>query len=88
MTSNKLILNDETEVILFTSKYKSVSLKDFTIPIGDANINPAASVRNLGVMFDKHMTVALHVNSVRRSGTLAAYGDFSRLLLPNRSCIV
>lgn len=68
MTSNKLMLNDDkTEVILFTSKYKSVSVKDFTIPIGDANINPATSVRNLGVMFDKHMTMVPHVNSVCRS---------------------
>ena len=68
MTSNKLILKDDkTEVTLFPSRYKSVSVKDFTKPIGDANINPAISVRNLGVMFDKYITMVPHVNSVCRS---------------------
>ena len=33
------------------SRYKCVSVKDFTIPIGDDNINPTISVRNLGVVF-------------------------------------
>ena len=59
--------DDKTEVILFTSKYKCVSVEDFAIPIGDANINPATSVRNLGVMFDKHVTMVPYVNSVCRS---------------------
>ena len=54
-------------MVLFTSKYKSVSVKDFTKPIGDANINPTTFVRNLGVMFDKHMTMVPHVNSVCHS---------------------
>ena len=68
MTSNKLMLNDDKmEVILFASRYKSVSVKDFTKPIGDANINPATFFRNLGIMFNKYMTMVPHVNSVCHS---------------------
>ena len=64
MASNKLMLNDDKmEMILFTSKYKSVPAKDFTIPISDANINPTTSVGKLGVMLNKHMTMVPHVNS-------------------------
>ena len=43
------------------------SVKDFSKPIGDANINPVTSVRNLDVVFDKHMTTVPQVNSVCRS---------------------
>ena len=72
MTNNILMLNDDkTKVILFTSKYNpSVSVTDFTIPIDDLYINPTASVRNLGVMLDKHMTMVPHANYVCRSACI------------------
>ena len=37
------------------------------IIIGDINITPSPSARNLGAIFDEHLTMEAHVNSVCRS---------------------
>ena len=65
MAKHHLKLNDaKTEVIQFQSKHhlKQYGLTDITI--GDSCIEPAAKVRNLGVYFDQHLTMADQVTAV------------------------
>lgn len=38
-----------------------------SVQIGDANIEPSASVRNLGAVFDSRMTMVAHVGAVCKS---------------------
>jgi hypothetical protein len=70
MSDNMLKLNDDKmEFLMISSKFKSKLrvLHDFNITIGDSSIQPQQCVRNLGVYFDKHMTLEQHVNRVCRT---------------------
>ena len=64
---NKLSLNDsKTEVIHFTSKFR----RDPTLSsvyVGDCHINPVPCARNLGVVFDQHITLKEHIKTVCKS---------------------
>ena len=66
MSENKLKLNDEkTEVITFSSKYKPC--ESVTLEIGDVSVPSAQVVRDLGVLFDQHLTMEKQVNQVCKS---------------------
>jgi hypothetical protein len=70
MSRNQLKLNDDkTEFLLIAPKYHMPSLLDSkpTISVGDAVIEPATSVRNLGAVFDRHMDMSAQVDRVTRS---------------------
>jgi hypothetical protein len=70
MAANLLKLNNEkTEFLLISSKFKSnlQTLKELEIIIGDSSVKPQNSVRNLGVLFDQHMTLEQHVNQICRT---------------------
>ena len=68
LTDNKLSRNDDkTEVALFASPSVSRSLDYVSLKVGDLAINSVACVRNLGVMFDKTMSMEAQVNAVCRS---------------------
>jgi hypothetical protein len=68
MHQNMLKLNtDKTEVMLFTSRHNLKNLSSLTVSVGDCAINPATSVRNLGVTFDQVMDLQQHVNGICRS---------------------
>ena len=66
MSSNFLKLNtDKTEVMLFLPRGKV--LDQIPVTVDGSSIEPSTAVRNLGVIFDQHLTMEKQVNSVARS---------------------
>ena len=72
---NKLKLNgDKTELSLINSRYHSSPPLNF-ISVGEEEIVPTASVRNLGVIFDEHVRLEEHIDSICKS----AYFHISKI---------
>jgi len=68
MTQNMLKLNDDkTDIIYMTSSHYAKSLKTPGLDIGESCINPSNTVKNLGVLFDKCLTMNDQVTSVCRA---------------------
>ena len=68
MTRNKLQLNDgKTEFFISCSSYNERLITDIPITIGDTTIHPSSSIKNLGVMFDRNMSMSDHVNVTIRT---------------------
>ena len=64
MTLNRLKLNqDQTELLLISSRYRQ-SLALTYLQVGEKKICPSESVRNLGVYFDQHARMHVHVKKV------------------------
>ena len=65
MSENLLKLNDsKTEFMLITTRHQKNMHKDVNIKIGDSDIKPSSSARNLGVIFDSTFNQDLHVNNI------------------------
>ena len=82
MITNKLMLNDsKTEVLHLTSRFIKESI-NVTVKVGDANVSPSSTARNLGVSIDEKMTLSQHVSNVCKSASFALYniGKFRRYL--------
>ena len=63
MNQNMLKLNyDKTELIVFTSKYKQDLYNDLSITIGDTVVDCSSQVRDLGVIFDRVLSLRQHVS--------------------------
>ena len=71
MTVNKLKLNDaKTDFFcIATSPHNYKKLHEVQLKIGDLRINPSEIIKNLGVLFDRHMTMYDHISSVCRTVT-------------------
>ena len=68
MSSKALKLNDEkTELSIIGNRRLLSHTSDITLNIGDMEVHPSDSVRNLGVIIDTGLTMQTHVNSVCRS---------------------
>ena len=68
MIKNKLKINDsKTEFLVLSSSFFKQQFNDLQINVGNTEINPSLSVRNLGVIFDSHLNLESHINSVCRS---------------------
>ena len=66
--TNLLKLNDhKTDVIVFGTKKKLPTLKDFRITVGDTTRIPSSSVRNLGVVFDSSLSMTSHISTICRT---------------------
>ena len=68
MSFHFLKLNDDkTEVILITprSNHNKISLP--TIQVGNSDVTPSESARNIGVMFDANMSMATQITTMCRS---------------------
>ncbi len=64
MAINFLKLNDlKTELLMIGSRYGAL-VPCSHIQIGNEQVAPSVSARNLGVNFDSGMTLEAHVNSV------------------------
>ena len=69
MISNKLKLNDDkTEVIFLGTRVRLDQIESTELTIGDSVIKPAEMVKNLGVMFDKNLSMDNQVKSVCKAG--------------------
>ena len=76
MNNNMLKINaDKTELMIFTSQKNQKHVETMTVNIGNENIQPSNTVRNLGAMLDRNMTMEKHVSSVCRSG----YGQLRQI---------
>jgi hypothetical protein len=65
MTLNKLKLNtDKTEIIVLTSAFNREHLSVGDLLVGGANVRPSNCVRNLGVLFDSHLSMDKHITKV------------------------
>ena len=68
MKDNLLKLNeDKTEVVLIGTQHKLAQVGHVTVSIGNSDISPNTSARNIGVVFDSKMTMEDHVSSIVRS---------------------
>ena len=63
MNQNMLKLNDDkTELIVFTSKYTQDLFNDLSITIGDTVVDCSSQVKDLGVNFDRVLSLRQHVS--------------------------
>ena len=63
MNQNMLKLNyDKTELIVFTSKYKHDLYNDLSITNGGTVVDSSSQVKNLGVIFDRVLSLRQHVS--------------------------
>ena len=63
MNQNMLKLNDDkTELIVFTSKYKQDLYNDLSITISDTVVDCSSQVKDLGVIFDRVLSLRQHVS--------------------------
>ena len=68
MISQKLKLNDDkTEIIILSAPSHTTQVNCGNIVIGDSSVVPAASARNLGVIFDHHLTMESHIKMVSKN---------------------
>ncbi len=64
MRCNLLKQNDEkTEVVLLGTNKQLAKLPLLDVHIGDANIQPSHSARNIGVIFDSQLNMAQHITA-------------------------
>ena len=67
MNQNMLKLNDDkTELIVFTSKYKQDLNNELSITIGDIVVDRSSQVKDLGVIFDRVLSLRQHVSILQR----------------------
>ena len=63
MNQNMLKLNDDkTELIVFRLKYKQDLYKNLSITIGDTVVDCSSQVKDLGVIFDRVLSLRQHVS--------------------------
>ena len=70
MTANKLKLNDgKTDFMVIVSAYyrQLINSLEIAIKVGNTNIHPTMSVKNLEVTLDTNMTMHQHVNQFVRT---------------------
>ena len=68
MIKHKLKINDsKTEFMVLTSSFLKQQFNDLQIKVGNSQIEPSPTARNLGVIFDSHLNLESHINSVCRS---------------------
>ena len=68
MVENKLNLNeDKTEFFIASSLHHSKKFDNITLLLGDVEISPSKSVRNLGVVFDRQMCMSDHITHLSKS---------------------
>jgi hypothetical protein len=64
MTQNKLKLNtNKTELIVIATKQDLVALADVILRVGDDNITPSHSARDIGVTVDSTLSMVPHISS-------------------------
>lgn len=65
MTANMLKLNnDKTEFFIAISPHNKQRMPPVTLQVGPDIIHSSETVRNLGVIFDTHMTMTSHISSI------------------------
>ena len=87
MIKNKLKINDsKAEFLVLTSSFFKQQYNDLQINVGNTEINPSLSARNLGVIFDSHLNLESHINSVCRSAYFHLRNISIRIMLTDNAC--
>ena len=77
---HELKLNDDkNEFIIFQSKYHENSYSISSLNFQNIIFEPSDSVRNLGVYFDKNMTMERHVSELFRSSHYHLFIKFENI---------
>ena len=71
MKDNQLVLNDDKMEVLHVSSCFKPSQELAPITSGSCHVTPSSSLRDLGVIFDSHLTMHRHVNNICRKASLA-----------------
>ena len=67
MSENKLKLNtDKTELLILSSKFRAEPIFP-VLTVGSDIITPTPHARNIGVTFDKFLTMSIHINDICKS---------------------
>ena len=82
-TCKKWVMTLSSSIVHLSSKFISRALLDVTISVGNTPIIPSKEARNLGSIFDEHLTIKSHVKKVcssamsalRQIGKIRAYLD-------------
>ena len=65
MLSNRLLINDsKTECIIIGSKQQLSKININEITVGESTIEPVEVVQSLGMWFDSHMSMDIHIGKV------------------------
>ena len=85
LTANKLKVNDEkTEfIIMYPKRFsKNICTENCVLSLGNSKIKPTEKVRNLGSVFDSHMSMEPNVSAVIQRGynQLRGIGKIRRFL--------
>ena len=69
MKANMLKLSDnKTELLYLTRNGTQIISGSHPVTIGDTSIQPVKQVRDLGIMFDEHMTMQAQISAICSSG--------------------
>ena len=69
MVSDRLLLNDDkTGFLLIGTRKQLNEVESLPSRVGTTDVEPVSCVRNLGVWFDSTLSMATHINRVRKSG--------------------
>ena len=94
MMQNKLKLNDDkTEVLIINSPRQKIRINTIPVQIGDSQIVPSKTAKNLGVIFDSHFSMDKQIKSIcqksyfhlRNIGKIKKYLNKESLL---KSCML
>ena len=65
---NTFKINDsKTEFIIFRSPLLKQNLSDLSVRVGDMQVSLSSKVRDLGVVFDQHLTFHDHISGICKS---------------------
>jgi hypothetical protein len=65
MVQHRLFIqSSKTEVIIIGSRQQLINLSIDKLRVGDVNVSPVNTVKNLGSWFDMHMSMDIHVGKV------------------------
>ena len=71
MIKDKFKINDsKTEFMVSTSSFLKQQFNELQIKVDNSHIEPSTTARNFGVIFDSHLNLESHINSVCRSASI------------------
>ncbi len=78
MAKNKLKLNDsKTEFIIFGTDHNTAKVSEWTVSVGDTEILPSRTVRDIGAMLDMGITMR-HMSVVSYNPVISKFGPFQK----------
>ena len=86
MANNLLKLNDsKTEFMILGSERNIAKVSEQSLSVGDSVVLPSRTVRNIGAMLDRAMTMEVHINATIKScyAQIRSISKIRKYLLPD-----